>query len=157
MSTIRDRVEAFGLKLPSPPAPRGAYTAAVMHGGIAYVSGQVSRIGEETITGPVDEHTAPIIIRQAAHACVLRALSTLAALENEFAFDRLLFLRGFIFAVPTFGGHSAILDPASELLHNIFGEAGRHARSAIGVASLPSSGLMEIELVAAMRTRRELA
>lgn len=155
MSTIRDRVEAFGLKLPSQPAPRGAYTASVIHDGIAYVSGQVSRIGDETITGPVDEHTAPIVIREAAQACILRALSALAALEDEFVFDRLLFLRGFIFSTPTFGAHSAVLDPASELLHDILGEAGRHARSAIGVASLPSSGLMEIELVAAMRPRRE--
>jgi len=93
MSTIRSRVEAFGLKLPSPPAPRGAYAAAMTHDGIAYVSGQVSRIGNEAITGPVDEHTAPIIIREAAHACVLRALSAMAALEDEFFFDRLLSLR----------------------------------------------------------------
>lgn len=153
MSTIRDRVEAFGLKLPPPPAPRGAYAAAVIHGGIAYVSGQVSRIGDQTITGPVDERTDPIIIREAAHACALRALSALAALEDELVFNRLLFLRGFIFSTPAFDRHSAVLDPASELLHDILGEAGRHARSAIGVASLPSLGLMEIELVAAMRPK----
>lgn len=152
MSTIRDRVEAFGLKLP-PPLPRGAYAAAVVHGGIAYVSGQVSRIGDEAITGPVDDNTADIIIREAAHACVLRALSALAAVEDGHVFDRLLFLRGFINAVPTFVGHSAVLDPASELLHQILGDAGRHARSAVGVASLPSAGLMEIELVAAMTPR----
>lgn len=153
MNSIRDRVEAFGLKLPSPPAPRGAYAAAMIHGGIAYVSGQVSRIGDETITGPVDDHTAPVVIRDAAQASVLRALGTLAALEDDLVFDRLLFLRGFIYSKPGFCRHSSVLDHASELLHGILGEAGRHARSAVGVASLPSLGLMEVELVAAMRPR----
>lgn len=150
MAGLGHRLEALGLKLPAPPPPRGSYTGVIVHDGIAYVSGQVSRVGDETIMGPVDDRTPPETIRAAAQACVLRALSTLGTIEHEGAVARILFLRGFINAVPEFKGHSAVLDEASELLLAIFGEAGRHARSAVGVASLPSGGLLEIELVVAL-------
>jgi enamine deaminase RidA (YjgF/YER057c/UK114 family) len=83
---------------------------------------------------------------------VLRALS---ALEQERggldAVERILFLRGYVYARPEFQDHSRILDPASRLLHEIFGERGHHARSAVGVASLPDGGPLEIELMAATR------
>jgi enamine deaminase RidA (YjgF/YER057c/UK114 family) len=144
------RLEALGLSLPVPPSPRGSYAGVIVHDGIAYVSGQVSRVGDETIMGPVDDRTPPDVIRAAAQACVLRALSTLGTVEGEGTVARILFLRGFINVVPGFKGHSAVLDEASALLLAIFGDAGRHARSAIGVASLPSGGLLEIELVVAL-------
>lgn len=148
---IADRLAQLGMTLPPAPSPRGAYTGVVIHHDIAYVSGQVSRIGEQVIAGPVDHTTPPDIIRHAARTCVLRALSALAAaLPPTTSVERILFLRGFINAVPGFANHSQVMDEASSLLHDIFGEAGRHARSAIGVASLPGGGLLEIELTASL-------
>ncbi|CAN7757863.1 RidA family protein [Caballeronia sp. LjRoot34] len=148
---IASRLAQLGMTLPPAPSPRGAYVGAVIHDSIAYISGQVSRVGEEVIAGPVDRDTPPELIRRAARVCVLRALSVLVAtLPATAAADRILFLRGFVNAVPGFVNHSQVMDEASTLLHEIFGENGRHARSALGVASLPGNGLLEIELTVAL-------
>jgi enamine deaminase RidA (YjgF/YER057c/UK114 family) len=148
---VAARLAKLGLTLPTPPSPRGAYVSAVIHNGIAYVSGQVSRIGDGIIAGPLDRDTPPGVIRHAAQTCVLRALSVLASMLPATAeIDRILFLRGFVYAVPGFANYSQVLDEASTLLHEIFGESGRHARSALGVAGLPDGGLLEIELVVAL-------
>jgi enamine deaminase RidA (YjgF/YER057c/UK114 family) len=150
---IAGRLAQLGMTLPFAPSPRGAYVSAVIHDGIAYISGQVSRDGDEIITGPVDHDTPPDVIRHAARTCVLRALSVLVAtLPAATAVERILFLRGFVNAVPGFVNHSQVMDEASTLLHDIFGESGRHARSALGVASLPGNGLLEIELTVALST-----
>jgi enamine deaminase RidA (YjgF/YER057c/UK114 family) len=152
-STIQARLDEIGLPLPDNPLPRGRYLAVTVHDSIAYVAGQVSRLADEVITGPVDHNTSPDKIKLAAEACVLRALSVLATLEDSHVIERILFLRGYVHTATGFTGHSAVLDHASDLLHFIFGERGRHARSAIGVASLPSAGLLEIELVVAVAAR----
>jgi enamine deaminase RidA (YjgF/YER057c/UK114 family) len=152
-SDFDTRLAGLGLQLPDIPAPRGKYAGLTVHNGIAYVSGQVSRLGDEVIKGPIDQDTPAGVIKLAAETCILRALSALTAAGEGYAFDRILFLRGYVNAIPAFTTHSAVLDGASDLLHALFGERGRHARSAIGVASLPSSGLLEIELVAALTAR----
>jgi enamine deaminase RidA (YjgF/YER057c/UK114 family) len=149
-SAIQPQLNQIGLKLPDSPAPRGQYSAVTVHNGIAYVAGQVSRLADDVITGPVDQTTSPDKIKFAAQTCVLRALSVLTTLEDSYVIDRILFLRGYVYASSDFTSHSAVLDHASDLLHALFGERGRHARSAIGVSSLPSAGLLEIELVVAV-------
>ncbi|WP_321960325.1 RidA family protein [Paraburkholderia sp. J7] len=149
--SIADRLAQLGMTLPSTPSPRGAYASVVIHRDIAYVSGQVSRAGEQVIAGPVDHATPPDVIRHAARTCVLRALSALAAaLPATTRVERMLFLRGFVNAVPDFVNHSQVMDEASRLLHEIFGDRGVHARSAIGVAGLPGGGLLEIELTVSL-------
>ena len=151
MADIATRVAHLGFVLPALPSPRGAYLGAVAHDGIVYVSGQVSRIGDEVITGPVDRDTPDDVIRNAARACVLRALSVLVGTVAPTAsVERILFLRGFINSTPDFRHHSRVMDAVSTLLHDIFGESGQCARSAIGVASLPDGGLLEIELTVAL-------
>ena len=151
MTVIADRLAQLGMTLPPPPSPRGVYVGVVIHDGIAYVSGQVSRVGDEIIAGPVDRTTPPELIRHAARTCVLRALAALAAaLPSTTTVERILYLRGFVNAVPDFVNHSQVMDEASALLHEIFGESGRHARSALGVAGLPGGGLLEIELTVAL-------
>jgi enamine deaminase RidA (YjgF/YER057c/UK114 family) len=148
---IAGRLAQLGLTLPVAPSPRGVYVGAVIHNDIALISGQVSRIGDEVIKGPVDRDTPLNVIQLAARTCVLRALSVLVAtLPTTTAVDRILFLRGFVHAAPGFVNHSQVMDEASTLLHDIFGESGRHARSALGVASLPGNGLLEIELTVAL-------
>ncbi|MNY53002.1 Endoribonuclease L-PSP [compost metagenome] len=88
----------------------------------------------------------------AARTCVLRALS---ALENAVGdldnVERILFVRGFVYAEDRFQSFSQILDESSKLLIDVFGERGHHARSALGVAGLPSNGLLELELIAAVK------
>ncbi|MDR0246703.1 MAG: RidA family protein [Burkholderia sp.] len=149
--SIADRVAQLGMTLPPPPSPRGAYVSVVIHHDIAYISGQVSRVGEQVVAGPVDHATPPDVIAHAARTCVLRALSALAAaLPPTTMVERILFLRGFVNAVPGFANHGQVLDEASFLLHEIFGDKGTHARSAIGVAGLPGGGLLEIELTVSL-------
>ena len=148
---IAARLAQLGLELPLTPLPRGAYVSAVVHDGIAYVSGQLSRVGDEVIAGPVSQTTPPVVMRHAARTCVLRALSVLVAtLPATTVVGRILFVRGFINAVPEFVNHRQVMDEVSTMLHEIFGENGRHARSAVGVASLPDGGLLEIELTVAL-------
>ncbi|MET2951849.1 RidA family protein, partial [Vibrio owensii] len=116
--------------------------------GVAYVSGQVCRQGDSVITGPVTDQTSTELVNEAGQTCVLRALSVLdqaVGLENV---ERILFARGFVFGGEGFQGFSKVVDGASQLLIELFGEHGRHARSAVGVAGLPSNGLLELELTA---------
>lgn len=139
------------VSLPPPPKPRGLYTSVVTHEGIAYVSGQVSREAGEIIRGPVGHNTPSSHISRAGHACVSNALSALVhELGSLDRIERLLFLRGFVAAAPDFTEHSRVLDAASGTLIALLGDRGRHARSAVGVSSLPGGGLLEIELVAAL-------
>lgn len=155
-SAIKTRLDEIGLELPGNTAPQGQYSAVTVHNGTAHVAGQVSRLADGVVTGPADRTTSPESIKLAAETCVLRALAALAAIEDTFVIDRILFLRGYVYATSDFTGHSAVLDHASNLLHIVFGDRGRHARSAVGVASLPSAGLLEIELVVAVTPRSEM-
>lgn len=144
----RAKLAQLGIVLPEPPTPRGEYVPVVVHGGVAYVSGQLSRIGNHTIAGPVTSATSQHDIARAARACVLRALSALDQAVGLEQISRFLFLRGFVYAEPGFEDFSRVLDEASKVLVEIFGEQGLHARSVAGVAGLPNSGMLEIELTA---------
>ena len=151
--SIYANLKESGLLLPPPPAPQGHYSPVAIHQQTAMVSGQVSRTADGVITGPVSEATPADQIRLAAETCVLRALSILeqrlGSLEN---IERIVFMRGFIWGVPGFSQYPQVLDHASRLLTRLFGEAGEHARSAVGVAGLPGNGMLEIELVVSLTT-----
>ncbi|MFI0729995.1 RidA family protein [Streptomyces sp. NPDC021225] len=153
--TPEARLAALGLTLPEPPRPHGDYQPVAVHGGIALVSGQLSREGDGVVRGPVGPATAPETLARAGRACTLRALSALRhELGGLHAVERVLHLRGFVNAEPAFEEHSRVLDTVSRLLHDVFGERGRHARTAVGVSSLPSRGLLEIELTLAVARRK---
>jgi enamine deaminase RidA (YjgF/YER057c/UK114 family) len=154
VSDWRTRLSELRLSLPAPPAARGNYRPVVVWNDIAYVSGQVCRTADDVIHGPADEATAPSIVARASQVCVLRALSALHAQVGLDSIAQILFLRGFVSALPGFKRHSAFLDPASDLLTSLFGERGQHARSAIGVSSLPDDGLLEVELVVGLSPDR---
>ena len=144
----RAKLAQLGIVLPEPPAPRGQYVPAVVHDNVVYISGQLSRVGDYTLTGPVTSATSQHDIERAARVCVLRALSALDQAVGLERVSRILFLRGFVYAEPGFQEFSRELDEASKVLVEIFGEQGVHARSVAGVAGLPSNGMMEIELTA---------
>ncbi|MFG1461606.1 RidA family protein [Xanthobacter sp. DSM 24535] len=149
MSTVRKRLEDAGFLLPPPPAPNGLYRSVILHGGFAFVSGQLSRFEGGVIEGPIEG----LAEDQAAFAARAAALRALAALDDALgSLDRItnvIRMTGFVHAGPGFRGHSLIIDHASELLRIGFLEKGEHARSAIGVSSLPSGGCVELELTVA--------
>lgn len=154
-TTPIDRLNMLGLQLPPAPAAHGSYSPVVVHNGLVYVSGQLSRGESAVITGPVDHATPDSVLVEAGRVCVLRALSALHyQLGGLGIVSHVLFLRGFVNSHPSFSEHSRVLDTVSDILHVVFGENGKHARSAVGVSSLPSGGLLEIELTVAINTER---
>lgn len=150
--SIHARLQALGLQLPPVPGPKGDYVPVTIHGGVAYVSGQVCRQGDGVICGPVSEHTPVQVVSEAGRVCALRALSVLEHAVGLDNIERILFVRGFVYGTEDFQNFSRVVDGASQLLIDVFGEQGRHARSAIGVAGLPSGGLLELEVTAVIKT-----
>ena len=148
--TVKQKLADLGLRLPEPPEPRGEYVPVIVHGNTLYVSGQVSREGAGVILGPVSKDTGEDIISRAAEACVLRTLSALEHSVGLDRVDRLLFLRGYVYAEDEYYQYSKVVDAASRLLLKLFGDKGQHARLAVGVAGLPSGGMLEIEVTAAL-------
>jgi enamine deaminase RidA (YjgF/YER057c/UK114 family) len=137
--------------LPEPPAPRGRYLPVLVHNGIAYVSGQVSRVGEGVIAGRLRAGDDLTQAREAARVSALRCLSALEhAIGGLDRIEQILSVRGFVNSDPSFVAHAQVIDAASEVFLEALGSRGRHARIALGVASIPSGGLVEIELTAAV-------
>ena len=148
--TVKQKLADLGLQLPEPPAPRGEYVPVVVHENVVYVSGQVSRKGDGIIPGPVSDDTESELVDRAAEACVLRTLSALEHSVGLEKVDRLLFLRGYVYAEGEYHQYSRVVDAASLLLLKLFGDRGQHGRLAVGVAGLPGGGMLEIEVTAAL-------
>ena len=154
MSRIADRLAELGITLPGPHPPHHPLAAVIVHDGIARTSGQLPRIaGELTCLGVLGTDVTVEQGREAARVCALNALSVLRdELGDLDRIERLITLTGFVASAPGFEQQPAVVDGASEVLFEIFGEpAGRHTRSAIGVAALPRRGAVEIELTVAVR------
>ncbi len=150
---VRARLAALGLTLHGPHPPHDPLDAVVVHDRTARTSGQLPRIaGELTCLGRLGEGVSVDQGRAAAEVCALNALAVLeAALGSLDRITRVLTVTGFIASTPDFHEQPAVLDGASEVLYRVFGEAGRHTRSAIGVAALPRGGAVEIEVTVAIR------
>lgn len=149
-----DRLRELGLVLPGPFPPHDPLDAVVVHGGRARTSGQLPRDHDGVLVHPgvlggdvtVEEGAA------AARVCALNALSVLrSALGSLDRIDRVLTVLGFVASAPGFVAQPAVVDGASRLLVEVFGTAGRHSRSAVGVAALPRGGAVEIEVEVALR------
>lgn len=156
MSTPSERLAELGLELPEPAAPSFDYVPVTDHAGVLYVSGQLPKEdGEVRITGRLGAEVTMELAQHAARICVLQGLACAAAhvggLDN---LDRVLRLSGFVASTPDFHQQPKVIDAASNLVGQIFGVRGRHARSAIGVASLPRTSPVEIEFILT-ETRRE--
>ena len=145
------KVAALGLELPPRPTANGGYDLVRVCRGLAHVSGQLPRTGanlHELITGKLAGEDDVARGQQAARLCLLRAVQALHGhLGDLAAIDSVLSIRGFLNTEPGFEHHARVMDAASSLARELFGEAGGHIRSALGVASLPSGGLVELELV----------
>lgn len=151
---IRERLDALGLKLPEPVTPKFSYVPVVVHDGVAYVSGQLPwRDGALVATGRVGDVVGMDIAREAARMCVMQALAVLqSALGDLDRVVRVLKVTGFVASAPDFVEQPQVVDAASQLLADVFGDSGRHARSAVGVAALPRGVPVEIEFVFAVRS-----
>ena len=149
---IAARLAELGLTLHGPHPPHDPLDAVVIHDGVARTSGQLPRIdGKLTCLGRLGDDVTVEQGRQAAAVCALNALAVLeAALGSLDRISRVLTVTGFVSSAPDFHEQPAVIDGASQVLADVFGEAGRHTRSAVGVAALPRDGAVEIEVTVAL-------
>jgi enamine deaminase RidA (YjgF/YER057c/UK114 family) len=148
MSDPRTRLAELGLRLPEVVAPVAAYLPAVQTGNHVYVSGQVPMVdGQLAATGKVGDEVSPEQARDLARTCALNALAAVDALVGLERVLKIVKLVGFVASAPGFTGQPAVINGASELFGAVFGEAGQHARSAVGVAELPLGAPVEVEVI----------
>lgn len=148
---VLDRLRELGLALPDVAAPAGAYVPAVRHGDLVYTAGQLPfSDGELPCTGLVGSEVTPEEAFECARLCALNALAAVHSLVPLDSVTRIVKVTGFVASAAGFTGQPAVINGASELLCEVFGEAGRHARSAVGVAVLPAGTPVEVELIAAV-------
>ncbi len=151
------RLAELGLVLPGPYPPHDPLDAVVVHGDRARTSGQLPRDETGTIRflGVLGAGVSIEEGFEAARWCALNALSVLhAELGGLDRIERVLTVLGFVASAPGFVAQAAVVDGASRLLYDVFGDAGRHTRSAIGVAALPRGGAVEIEVEVALHDSR---
>ena len=139
MSGAEDRLAELGLTLPDVPAPVAAYTPAVRTGDLVFTSGQVPTVdGKVVATGKVGAEVDAADAQEYARICALNALAAVKALVGDLdKVRRVVKVVGFVASAPDFTGQPGVINGASELLNQVFGDAGVHARSAVGVAALP--------------------
>ncbi|MEP6721001.1 MAG: RidA family protein [Variovorax sp.] len=131
----------------------GHYASAVRDGRIVYLSGQVPRVGSTVVvTGRVGEAVSLDQARLAAQICTLRALAILRqTLGSLDAVEKMLRVTVYTQSTPDFAQQSEVADAASDLLHRVFGEAGMHTRTSVGVYSLPKNATVELDMIVAAR------
>jgi enamine deaminase RidA (YjgF/YER057c/UK114 family) len=144
----RDRLAALGLALPEVVPPLASYVPAVRSGNWVWTSGQVPMAGGSLVaTGKVGDTVTAEQGYECARTCALNALAAVHALVGLDSVVRVVKVVGFVACRPDFTAMPAVINGASDLLGAVFGEAGRHARSAVGVATLPLDSPVEVELV----------
>jgi enamine deaminase RidA (YjgF/YER057c/UK114 family) len=148
MDTIQDRIESLGYKLPEVPVPVAAYVNCVRSGNLLFLSGGLPIDGERKIIGKVP---TVVSIEEAQEGARIIILNRLAVVKQEIgSLDkvvRIVALNGFVSSEPDFYGHPQVINGASELLIEIFGEKGKHSRTALGAAALPLNVAVEINLI----------
>jgi enamine deaminase RidA (YjgF/YER057c/UK114 family) len=150
---IEQRLKTLGITLPDAAAPSFNYVPVTLHQGVAYVSGQMPKVdGEVRVFGKVGAEVDLETAREQARICVLQGLACLRAELGELdRVTRILKVNGYVASAKDFNAQPRVLDAASDLLVQVFGDAGMHARAAIGVAELPRNAAVEIEMTVAVR------
>ncbi|MFT4176634.1 MAG: RidA family protein [Luteolibacter sp.] len=148
MSTIQNQLATLGLTLPAVPAPVAAYVNCVRSGNLLFLSGGLPIDGDRKIIGKVP---SAVSIEEAQEAARIIILNRLAVIQEEIGsldrVKRIVSLNGFVNSEPDFYGHPQVVNGASELLVQIFGEKGKHSRTALGAAALPLNVSVEINLI----------
>lgn len=149
MSTPEQRIEELGLTLPAVAAPVAVYVPAVRTGSYVYTSGQLPMVdGALPLTGKVGAEVTPEQAKELAARCALNALAAIRSEIGDLSkVVRVVKVVGFVASAPDFTGQPGVVNGASELLGAVFGDAGVHARSAVGVAVLPLDAPVEVEVV----------
>ncbi|UQX01577.1 RidA family protein [Streptomyces sp. RerS4] len=152
--TPEERLAEAGLKLPTTTAPLGVYVPAVLSGHYVHTSGQLPAVdGVLALTGKVGTDVTPEQAHTLARLCALNALAAIASVAGDLsAVRRVVKVVGYVASAPDFTGQPGVINGASELLGTAFGDAGIHARSAVGVTSLPLNAPVEIELTVELHT-----
>lgn len=146
--TASARLEGLGVVLPEVVAPLASYVPAVRSGNLVYTSGQLPlEAGKLARTGKVGAEVSPEQAKASARICALNALAAVDALVGVDAVTRVVKVVGFVASAPGFHGQPSVVNGASDLLTQVFGDEGRHARSAVGVAELPLNAPVEVELI----------
>lgn len=153
MGGIDQRLAELGLVIPEVAAPVAMYVPSVLTGEYVYTSGQLPFVnGELRATGIVGDTVTPDEAAECARVCAINAI---AAVKNVIGdldrVIRIVKLVGFVASAPSFTGQPVVMNGASNLIGEVFGDAGVHARSAVGVAALPMNAPVEVELVAHVR------
>jgi len=149
MSQVSERLAELGISIPGVAAPVAAYVPAMVSGNLVYTAGQLPFVdGALPMTGKVGATVSADDAKQLARTCVLNGLaaahSVIGSLDR---ITRVVKVVGFVASDPAFTGQPGVINGASELLGDIFGEAGIHARSAVGVAVLPLDSPVEVEFI----------
>jgi enamine deaminase RidA (YjgF/YER057c/UK114 family) len=149
VTDVYDRLADLGISLPAVVAPAGSYVPAVRSGKYVYISGQLPMVdGALPATGKVGSDVSVEQARELAARCAVNALAAIDQLVGLAAVVKIVKVTGFVASAPGFTGQPGVINGASDLLGQVFGEAGRHARSAVGVAELPLGTPVEVELIA---------
>ena len=159
MGQVHDKLKELGIELPSVAAPVAAYVPAVQAGELVYTSGQLpfvegtlpqtGLVGEDNNQGAV---VTPAVGYEAARVATLNALAAIEDLVGLENVEQIVKVNGFVASAAGFGGQPGVINGASELLGEVFGEAGVHARAAVGVAELPLNAPVEVEIIARVKS-----
>lgn len=153
MSAVEERLAGLGLSVPEVAAPVAAYVPAVVTGNYVYTSGQLPFVqGELPAVGKVGDGAGLVSADEAKKLAATAAVNALAAVKSVIGdldrITRIVKVVGFVASDPSFTGQPGVINGASELLGQVLGDAGAHARSAVGVAVLPLDSPVEVELIA---------
>ncbi|MGF1661691.1 MAG: RidA family protein [Kineosporiaceae bacterium] len=150
------RLAQLGISLPAAPAPVAAYVPAVRSGDLVHTSGQLPFVdGALPLTGLVGDLAVDVTPAEAtalARQCAVNALAAVSGVVDLDRVERVVKVVVYVASAPGFGGQPEVANGASQLLEQVFGEAGRHARSAVGVSALPRRSPVEVEVVVRVAT-----
>jgi enamine deaminase RidA (YjgF/YER057c/UK114 family) len=153
VSRIEDRLAELGLSVPAVAAPLAAYVPAVRAGDLVWTSGQLPFVdGKLPATGKVGADVEPEQAAEYAATCALNAIAAIKAEIGDLdAIERVVKVVGYVASDPSFTGQAGVINGASNLIGEVFGDAGKHARAAVGVAVLPLDSPVEVEVVVRLR------
>ena len=145
---IEEKLESIGVKLPKPPTPAGSYVPVIRTGNLLFISGQIPmEDGKVVFSGKVSDNN----LETAQKSAKMCAINILAQIKRELGnldkVTRIVKLSGFVNSTPDFTQHPKVINPASDLFFEIFGENGKHSRVAVGVACLPLDSMTEIDAI----------
>ncbi|MHA7646957.1 RidA family protein [Nitrosopumilus sp. S4] len=145
---IEEKLESLGITLPNPPTPAGSYIPAIRTGNLLFISGQIPmQDGKVIFTGKVSEEN----IETAQKSAKMCAINILAQIKRELGsldnVSKVVRLSGFVNSTPEFSQHPKVINAASDLFFELFGDKGKHSRIALGVANLPLNSMTEIDAI----------